>query len=78
MRHRIKKVHVLVRVKMAPYGKFHLVISQVSTSQSHLLSTFKSVNLMETNTDDQICVYPKYGGIETRHRIETSNKHLRK
>ena len=33
---------------------------------------------METNTDDQICVYPKYGGIETRHRIETSNKHLRK
>ena len=65
MRHRIKKVHVLVSAKMAPYGKFLLVISQVSTSQSHLLSTFKLVNLMEINTDDKICIYPKCGGIET-------------
>ena len=58
MRHRIKKVRVLVSAKTAPYGKFLLVISRVSTSQSHLLSTFKLVNLMETNTDDQICIYP--------------------
>ena len=66
MRHRIKKVRVLVSAKMAPYGEipfgdFPGVYFTVSSVQS----TFKLANLMETNTDDQICIYPKCGGIET-------------